>query len=241
MTRKALLLAGALSSVLYLAIDVIGGMRYEGYSFLSQTISELSAIGAPTRTLVVMLGLAYSALVIAFGWGVRRSAGSARALRIAGGLLVAYGMMGLLWPFAPIHMRGVEPGLTDALHIALTAVTLLILLAAVGFAAAAFGAAFRLYSGLTLITLVVFGALTALDAPRIAANLPTPWVGLLERVDVYAFMAWVVVLSGALLRAAGAGERLRNGASRTEVEPSPDRHPLRASPSLAHTGPGRRS
>lgn len=49
MVRKALLVCGILSSLLYVAIDIYGALQFEGYSYASQAISELTAIGAPTR------------------------------------------------------------------------------------------------------------------------------------------------------------------------------------------------
>jgi hypothetical protein len=52
MVRQVLLACGILSSLLYLATDVLGGLRYEGYSFTSQAISELMARGAPSEPLV---------------------------------------------------------------------------------------------------------------------------------------------------------------------------------------------
>jgi hypothetical protein len=42
--------------------------------------------------------------------------------------------------------------------------------------------------------------LTGLDASRLEANLPTPWMGVWERINIYAYMLWVVVLATALLR-----------------------------------------
>jgi uncharacterized membrane protein len=71
--------------------------------------------------------------------------------------------------------------------------------AAIGFGAAAFGKRFRFYSIATVVILVAFGALTGLDGPRIAANLPTPWVGVWERINIGVFLLWVVVLAVALL------------------------------------------
>ena len=103
---KALLVCGILSSLLYVAMNVFVPMQCEGYSSASQTVSELSAIGAPTRPLWVLLGVAYTLLVTAFGWGVWRSARRNRPLRVVGGLMVAYGVIGLAWPFAPMHLRG---------------------------------------------------------------------------------------------------------------------------------------
>ncbi|MFL5386882.1 MAG: DUF998 domain-containing protein [Longimicrobiaceae bacterium] len=197
----ALLACGVLSSLLYAAMCAVVAMRWEGYSSASQTISELSAIGAPTRPLWVSLAFVYTLLVALFGCGVLASAGRSRPLRIVGALLVAYGVIGGFWP--PMHLRGAERTPTDTLHIVFTMVTVLLMMLAIGFGAAAFGRRFRLYSVATMVILVAFGALTGVDAPRIAANLPTPWIGVWERIDVGAFLLWVVVLAGALLRARG--------------------------------------
>jgi Protein of unknown function (DUF998) len=202
MVRKLLLVCGILSSLLYVAMIVFVPMQFEGYSSASQTVSELSAIGAPTRTLWVSLGKVYTVLAAAFGWGVWKSAGQNRPLRIAGGLLIAYVVIGLAWP--PMHQREAlaagEKTLTDTMHIVFTMVTLLLMLLAIGFAATAFGKRFRLYSIGTILIFVVFGALTGLDASRLEANLPTPWMGVWERINIYAYMLWVVVLATALLR-----------------------------------------
>ncbi len=71
------------------------------YSAAPQTVSELFAIGAPSRPLVVPLMLTYDVLVIAFGVGVVGigwwKARCARRGRPAG----AYGVVGLVGPFAP--------------------------------------------------------------------------------------------------------------------------------------------
>ena len=49
MVRRALLVCGILSSLLYVATDVLGGLRYPGYSFISQVIRELMAITSPSE------------------------------------------------------------------------------------------------------------------------------------------------------------------------------------------------
>jgi hypothetical protein len=198
--RRALLACGILSSLLY------GGMiwliRYEGYSVLSQTPSELTAIGAPTRELWALLGAVYTPLAIAFGLGVWRS-GRSRSIRVLGGLLLALASLGLLWPFAPMHQRevlaagGGTPG--DSLHVVLAGVTVVLMFLAIGFGAAAFGTRFRRYSIVSGIVLVAFGALTFLQAPRVPAGLPTPWIGLWERINITVFLLWNAVLAFVLL------------------------------------------
>jgi hypothetical protein len=200
MVRQASLVCGIISSLLYVAMNVYVAMQWEGYSSASQTVSELSAIAAPTRPLWVSLGIAYTLLVTAFGWGVWASARRNRPLRVVGELMVVYGIIGLAWPLAPMHLRGTEATLTDTIHIGFAIVTALLMLVAIGFSAAAFGKRFRLYSIATMVMLVAFGALAGLDGPRIAVNLPTPWVGVWERINIGVFLLWVVVLAIVLLR-----------------------------------------
>jgi len=101
----------------------------------------------------------------------------------------------------PMHQRGAGVSATDVLHIADAAAIVLLILLSIGFGAAALGKGFRIYSIATIVILLVFGALTAQQGPRIAANLPTPWIGIEERVNVYVSMLWIVVLAIALLRA----------------------------------------
>lgn len=213
--RKVLLVCGIASSLLYVGMNVFVPMLYEGYSSASQTVSELSAIGAPTRSLWVSLGIAYTLLVAAFGCGVWMSAAGSRALRVVGGLMVLYGIIGIFWPLAPMHQRAVLAAggktLTDTMHIVFTIGSVLLMMLAMLFGAAAFGAAafgkrFRLYSIATIAVLVVFGVLTGMDAPRVEADLPTPWVGVWERINIGVFLLWVVVLAIALLRVERASE-----------------------------------
>jgi ABC-type transport system involved in cytochrome c biogenesis permease subunit len=77
---------------------------------------------------------------------------------------------------------------------------MLLMILAMVFAVGAFGRRFRAYTFATLAALVAFGALTSVQAPRVAAGLPTPWIGVWERLMLAAFLAWVVALAVALLR-----------------------------------------
>jgi len=204
MRRKLLLACGILASLLYVATDVLAAVRWEGYSYTAQTISETFALGAPTRPLVLLRGLGYSVLVIAFGLGVRGSASGKRPLRVAGGLLIGIAVVDLVAPFvAPMHLRGAERTLTDTMHIVLASVDILFILLILGFGASAFGRRFRHYSIGTMLVVVVFGTLAGLDGPRIAAGLPTPRVGVTERTSVYSYMLWLAVLAIGLFRAQG--------------------------------------
>lgn len=199
--RTVLLACGLLSSLLYVATDILGGRRYAGYRFTSQAVSELEAIGAASKALVTPLFLTYDVLIATFGCGVWRSAQANRSLRAAGGLLVGIGAVGLVFtPFVPMHMRGTAQTTTDTMHIVLTSVTVGLIFLAIVFAAPALGKRFRVYSIATICALVVFGALAGMDAPRLAARQATPWLGLTERINIYGYLLWVAVLATVVLR-----------------------------------------
>ena len=134
-----------------------------------------------------------------------------------GGLLIAYGAIGLA-PWPPMHQReALAAGggtLTDTLHIVWSMVTVLLMMLAIGFGAAAFGKRFRLYSIATIVILVAFGALTGSEGSRIAANLTTPGIGIWERINIGVYMLWVVVLAVVLLSRPGAAPPSPLSASR---------------------------
>ena len=202
MTRKTLLACGVAASLLYLAMNVFVPMQWDAYSSFSQTISELSAIDAPTRPLWFPLGVIYTLLVAAFGVGVWQSARQNRSLRIVGGLFIANGLIGLGW--LPMHQRAVLAAgggtLSDTMHIVWSVITVILMMLDIGFAAAALGGRFRRYSIVTMVVLFVCGALTFQGAPGVSANLPTPWLGVWERINVLGFMMWQAALAIALLR-----------------------------------------
>jgi hypothetical protein len=198
MTHKVLLACGILSSLWYIAINIYVPLKYQGYVLSSLTVSELSAIGSPTRLIWVLLVLLYPLLFGAFGWGILRSPASNRALRIVGVLILAYSAFNLYWP--PMHMRGAQPTLTDTLHIVWASVTVLLMVTMMAIGAAALGKRFRVYTILSIISNLTFGVLTSLEAPNIPTNGATPWIGVWERINIAVFMVWVVVLAVALLR-----------------------------------------
>jgi len=195
---KQLLICGILSSLLYVIMNIVVPLQFEGYSLSGQTVSELSAIDAPTRPLWVSLAMVYILLVAAFGWGVSKSANGNRQLRIVAGLILIYVIINFYWP--PMHLRGNEPTLTDTLHIVWAMITLLLMMLIMWFGAAALGRSFRLYTIATFIIFITFGILIGTEAPGIPKNIPTPRIGIWERINIGAYMLWVIVFASALLR-----------------------------------------
>jgi hypothetical protein len=120
-------------------------------------------------------------------------------------MLIAIGAIGPFWP--PMHLRGSVGTLTDTMHVVVASIVSVLILLAIGFGATAFGKRFRLYSIATIVALLVFGTLTFVYAPGIAAKLPTPWLGLVERLNLGGYLLWVAVLAIMLLRGKQPGAR----------------------------------
>ncbi len=200
--NNVLLLCGMVSSFYYAALLIFVPIFYPGYNSMSTTVSELSAIGAPTRSLWVGLCILYPILVAIFGWGVWHMSAGNRTLLVSGVFLFFYGMFNIYWP--PMHQRQVLAAgsgtLTDTLHLVYAGVTVILMLLAMGFGAASFGKWFRFYSVVTMLMLLLFGLLTGADAPKIQANQPTPYAGLWERINIGLFLVWVIVLAAMLMR-----------------------------------------
>jgi hypothetical protein len=103
--------------------------------------------------------------------------------------------------FFPIHLRGVEGNYSDIMHGIVTAVgVFLFMFPAMIAGAAAFKGPFRIYSILTMFLFILFGVLAGLMQPQMASNLPTPMMGIWERINIYGYLLWIVMLSLMIMR-----------------------------------------
>lgn len=215
MLRKILLVSGLVSSVLYVAADIIGSVRYPGYSWINQEFSELTAQDAPTRPLMIgLVEFPYNLLVLSLAAGLWTTAGPRqRTARIAAAALVGYVAFGFvagtITPMATREaMAAGHDTARNALHGPLTLVSDLFLTVAMVSGGQLLDRRFRSYSFATVAILIVFGVMTSFQIPQMSANEPTPWMGVEERINIYASMLWVAVLVVGLLRAEAATPRM---------------------------------
>jgi hypothetical protein len=200
-----LLACGIVAPVLHIVMDdVIAAGLYPGYDRIARPVSELSATYAPSRLVLVPLGILFELLMIAFWTGVWRAAPRNRALRLTTGLMLGFAALGLL--ASPFPMVADEVLGANTIHTLIWGVlTPLLMLAGVGVSAAAFGKAFRRYAILTLVALVAFSVLAGILAAQINAGAAVRWFGIPERGLIGAWLQWVAMLAIALLR--GLGDR----------------------------------
>ena len=144
--------------------------------------------------------------------------------RLTGALLVLYALLSYLGGTVfQMDPRGVEGSARTLLHERATAAMVLAMLLAMGVGAFLHGMRFRLYSLGTLLTVVVFAGLTFLQVAKLAAHEPAPWLGVIERVSIYAWMLWVAVLAISLRPARGARGQRPLGAGAHAPQGDPDK------------------
>jgi hypothetical protein len=201
--QKLLLLCGLVATVVYVIANIVAGLSWPEYSFADQTISELSAIGAPSRGVWGAFAIPFGVLMLAFTIGLWLASAHEHRLRVVAAMLLAVAVLGPFWP--PMHLRGETVTLGDTLHVVFAAVVSVLLMIAVATGARVAGRAFRVYSYATLAIMALLAIPTFLYAPRIALDQPTPGLGTIERILVGAPFAWLAVLSVVLARRATAG------------------------------------
>lgn len=200
MLRKVLLVCGIVAAAIYVGSDIVAALRWEGYDYAAQSVSELRAVGAPTRAFLLPILAGYAILELAFGIGVWLSAGHRRSLRVTGALLVALGVLDSFGSLFSLDLGQEADALVNTIHLVVTLVTVVGLVLVIIFGSGADGRWFRVYSFVTLLLVLGGGTLTFLQVPRIQAGLPTPSMGVTERINIYGYMVWLAVLAIVLLR-----------------------------------------
>ena len=197
-----LLSCGIFFPLLYIGMNIFVPMFYPGYDVSSQAVSELSAFDAHTRKLWNLLSIPYIILVTAFGCGIWLVSQGKRSLRVVAGLMILSGLIGIFWQ--PMHQREVLAAgggtIDDTLHLVWSGLTVLLMFLMIGYGAASFDRRFRIFSIFSLAVFIIFGFLTSIEAPKVEENLPTPLMGIWERINIAMYMIWTLVLASMLLR-----------------------------------------
>ncbi|HEY5973687.1 MAG TPA: DUF998 domain-containing protein [Geobacteraceae bacterium] len=204
MAEKILLFCGILAALLYLGTDWLAGRALQGYSFAAQSMSELSAAGSSTRSLVVSLNLVAGILMIAFGVGVWRAAGPVLLPRVVAGLVIGNAAGGLIATLFFPNRFGERPVFASAgVIIMLFSVLFLVLAMVIG--AAAFGGWLRVLSIALPVAYILLAVLRFATASTASSGGAVSLVGIQERTMSYGFLLWVMALGIYLLLLASKG------------------------------------
>ena len=202
--NKFLLTCGIMAAVIYVFSDIYSSFLWKDYNYTGQSVSELRAVEAPTRGLLLIFLYIYSVLEISFGFGILKSSNHRKMLYKTGILIICLGVVDFIAPFFPMHLREniqiTGRTFSDTMHIIITTLTVILLLMIIGFASVTNIKWFRIYSYVTIFALLAGGFWASLDVPLIEANLPTPGLGIKERLNIYGYMLWMAIFAVVLLR-----------------------------------------
>lgn len=211
---KALMACGILASLLHLMTDRLAGALWRGYSFVSESISELSAVGSSTRPLVLTLHVVSGLLMIAFGFGVWRAAGGNTALRIAAGLIVGNALVSIVTDaFFPTRFAEALGNEVSNANVVLGALGMVLFVLAIVLGAVALHGWFRV---LSIGILVAYAVLTVVGLLVRRTPAPSgdvvPTIGVQERTMMYSYLLWMAALALVLLRGSGHAGSVVGGA-----------------------------
>jgi len=199
--QRALPYCGAIASLLYFGMDRLAGRVMPGYDFMSQSMSDLSAVGTSARPLVVSINMLATMLIIAFGIGIGvwRMADRAFLPRATAGLVIGQALAGLsMIVFFPTQF-GERPDASST-SVVIGALGVMLLVLAIGFGAAAFRGWFRVLSIGILLTYALLAFLRFATVARSPVEAAVSLVGAQERTMFYIFLLWVLALTVYCLR-----------------------------------------
>ena len=206
--RRALLLCGALSSLVYVVNVVVGGLLTPGYSHVRNAVSELTQAGAPHAVVLGALYVVSGLLLAAFGVAVSLESRRTSRRVVTGGVLISLFavlavLLGTVFPQDPIGAPSTFPG---TMHLVLVGVSVPLIVSAI--LLIGFGLDrtvprwrhFRLYSVVAVLLMFAGGVLTPIS---IAGDVEM--LGLAERITQVAYLTWFTLFSIQAYRLGGIG------------------------------------
>ena len=190
---RLLALGGVVGPVVFVASWAVAGATVAGYSPIDDAISDLAAVGAPTRGVMTLGFVVFGVGLIAFGCALREVLdGPAWIAAVASGSFTIGVAVTPLGGWSGDGVHATFAGLGYAALVALP------LLAATPFA----GADRRGWARASVVTAVV-------SAVLLAASTLGPAHGLWQRLGLLVGEVWIVATASSLIVAAGSATNER--------------------------------
>jgi len=192
-------LSGAIGVVFYTAHVVIGGFLWDGYSHVRQTISELTAKGAPNADFLTILTSVYGLLLVIFSmylYATMRKSKVHKAVIIGSIFFVVMQLSSFIgYSLFPLDLSVATDSFQNLMHIIVTIIVVICTIASsycigIGLYKSEKHKKIGFFILLCAIIITVSGILT----PIVMAN-NIDISGLTERINIFALQSWVFVLS----------------------------------------------
>jgi hypothetical protein len=204
MKGKILLVCGTLIPVVYIFLYVLGGALRPGYNHISDSVSELLSPGAPNKTLLSIIQVAYASLHILFGIGVlqflQEGEHSALIAKVGAWLIIAVGVATIGTAIFPQDAAGTPATIPGQVHKILVFGALVpfsflsTLLIGIWLKRAGVFPGFAMYSFISVGAILLMGGIGG-------ATVETPFAGLVERIAAITTHQWLFAFALKLLLA----------------------------------------
>jgi len=201
---------GIASPLIYIIHDIVGGLTTPNFSFISNTISDLTNSASRANYPIGVFLLVASAITgLCFGIGIVRcfSFGQRPKIFIVGALLATTGILNIFTALA-FAQDPIGAGLTFAgiMHITIVAIcavitigVLLLVLGASSNKTKTDGRIFRFYTQFVLGCMVTGAILSVL-----VATSDIPVLGFVERFTIYSYQIWLISFAWRLIYRSGS-------------------------------------
>ena len=182
------------SPIIFTIMWILGGFLHPGYSHIAYDISELLAIGAPNKPLLDLLNILTSILNIIFFLFLHKSINNGEGSFFGPIFLLFSAIIGLSTAmYFPLDQGGEILTYSGEMHV--LTVALMAIFSILGMIALWFRfrkiQGWERYATYTLLTLIVTTILSLLSTVFIESE----FMGLLERLSVYAILQYNFVLA----------------------------------------------
>jgi Protein of unknown function (DUF998) len=192
--QKILISSGILAPLLYLGTDRLLGSLIKGYSYSAQSMSDVSAIGSPKRTLAVLLTIVACVFMTAFGVGIWLASGQLLLIRIVSVLVIGNAIFGLIATiFFPIQY-GVRPNF-NSVGVLIMFFSVLFFILAMVIGAVAINGWFRIFTIAIPVAYVLLAILRFATVRNSTKGEAFSLIGSQERTMSYSYLLWVLVLA----------------------------------------------
>jgi len=189
--------SGMLAVAIYFLHVLIGGYLWKTYSHLQQPISDLTATGAPNRSLLLLFTNIYGVLAlifaVSFTFFVRKE--HHKTVFWGGISFIILHVASISYSFFPQDLPGTETTFNGMMHLVVTALivpfTILTpLLIGFGFKKDKAWNALGNFSLICGILIIIFGGLSGYFFAK-----GLPYFGLVERLNIGTLQIWTFILS----------------------------------------------
>ena len=203
MDKKLLFYGGIFGPIVFLLNDIIGGFVTPNYSYIENTISDLTKAGTQDTYLLGSFLLFIAAIIgIIFGIGIisHYKFKISKLIFLGGLILIIIGIINsLTGTIFPQDTIGGEVTFPGTMHVILVGIIVILTIPALlmigtGLYRERQWKSFRLYTFISVLVTIIFGGLSA----YVIAN-EIGLMGLFERIPAYVILLWTVVLAYKLI------------------------------------------